>query len=62
RLFPFGPLCSARKASVASFTQRHGTELAFHTESCRKQEADLGDYITFMMNFRGVLTRLKPSR
>ncbi|GFT68150.1 hypothetical protein TNCV_372891 [Trichonephila clavipes] len=30
----------------------------YHTHT---QEADLGDYITFMMNFRGVLIRLKPS-
>ncbi|GFT68137.1 hypothetical protein TNCV_372771 [Trichonephila clavipes] len=32
----------------------------YHTHT-HTQEADLGDYITFMMNFRGVLIRLKPS-
>ncbi|GFX29251.1 hypothetical protein TNCV_3217851 [Trichonephila clavipes] len=36
-------------------------ELAFTLHLAMYQEADLGDYITFMMNFRGVLTRLKPS-
>ncbi|GFY29063.1 uncharacterized protein TNCV_4721911 [Trichonephila clavipes] len=36
-------------------------ELAFTLHLAMYQEADLGDYITFMMNFRGVLIRLKPS-
>ncbi|GFY09891.1 hypothetical protein TNCV_3698531 [Trichonephila clavipes] len=36
-------------------------ELAFTLHLAVYQEADLGDYITFMMNFRGVLIRLKPS-
>ncbi|GFW41815.1 hypothetical protein TNCV_4980631 [Trichonephila clavipes] len=36
-------------------------ELAFTLNLAVYQEADLGDYITFMTNFRGVLTRLKPS-
>ncbi|GFS74165.1 hypothetical protein TNCV_969281 [Trichonephila clavipes] len=36
-------------------------ELAFTPHLAMYQEADLGDYITFMMNFRGVLIRLKPS-
>ncbi|GFX93267.1 hypothetical protein TNCV_4761461 [Trichonephila clavipes] len=36
-------------------------ELAFTLHLAMYQEADLGDYITFMMNFRGVLNRLKPS-
>ncbi|GFX32338.1 hypothetical protein TNCV_4411061 [Trichonephila clavipes] len=37
-------------------------ELAFTLHLSMYQEADLGDYITFMMNFRGVLIRLKPSQ
>ncbi|GFX75988.1 hypothetical protein TNCV_1995421 [Trichonephila clavipes] len=36
-------------------------ELAFTLHLAMYQEADLGDYITFMMNFRNVLIRLKPS-
>ncbi|GFT64473.1 hypothetical protein TNCV_2382271 [Trichonephila clavipes] len=36
-------------------------ELAFPLHLAMYQEAELGDYITFMMNFRGVLIRLKPS-
>ncbi|GFS47522.1 hypothetical protein TNCV_4219731 [Trichonephila clavipes] len=36
-------------------------ELAFTLHLAMYQEADLGDYITFMRNFRGVLIRLKPS-
>ncbi|GFW96942.1 hypothetical protein TNCV_4183931 [Trichonephila clavipes] len=36
-------------------------ELAFTLHLAMYQKADLGDYITFMMNFRGVLIRLKPS-
>ncbi|GFS59714.1 hypothetical protein TNCV_4476681 [Trichonephila clavipes] len=36
-------------------------ELAFTLNLAVYQEADLGDYITFMTNFRGVLNRLKPS-
>ncbi|GFX39358.1 hypothetical protein TNCV_3860811 [Trichonephila clavipes] len=36
-------------------------ELTFTLHLAMYQEADLGDYITFMMNFRGVLIHLKPS-
>ncbi|GFX33238.1 hypothetical protein TNCV_2354071 [Trichonephila clavipes] len=36
-------------------------ELAFTLHLAMYQEADLGDDITFMMNFRSVLIRLKPS-
>ncbi|GFU37513.1 hypothetical protein TNCV_4274431 [Trichonephila clavipes] len=36
-------------------------ELAFTLNLAMYQEADLGDYITFMMNFRNVLIHLKPS-
>ncbi|GFX46315.1 hypothetical protein TNCV_1234311 [Trichonephila clavipes] len=36
-------------------------ELAFTLNLAMYQEADLGDYITFMTNFRGILNRLKPS-
>ncbi|GFU72179.1 hypothetical protein TNCV_2150971 [Trichonephila clavipes] len=36
-------------------------DLAFTLHLAMYQEADLGDYITFMMNFRSVLIRLKPS-
>ncbi|GFT36908.1 hypothetical protein TNCV_174821 [Trichonephila clavipes] len=36
-------------------------ELAFTLHLAMYQEADLGDYITFMMNFWGVLIRLKSS-
>ncbi|GFU03513.1 uncharacterized protein TNCV_2257301 [Trichonephila clavipes] len=36
-------------------------ELAFTLHLAMYQEAHLGDYITFMMNFRGVLIHLKPS-
>ncbi|GFX55040.1 hypothetical protein TNCV_2305621 [Trichonephila clavipes] len=36
-------------------------ELAFTLHLAMYQDADLGDYISFMMNFRGVLIRLKPS-
>ncbi|GFU33772.1 hypothetical protein TNCV_7651 [Trichonephila clavipes] len=36
-------------------------DLAFTLNLAMYQEADLGDYITFMMNFRTVLIRLKPS-
>ncbi|GFU15831.1 hypothetical protein TNCV_2367811 [Trichonephila clavipes] len=35
--------------------------LAFTLHLAMYQEADLGDYIKFMMNFRTVLIRLKPS-
>ncbi|GFU14307.1 DUF4817 domain-containing protein [Trichonephila clavipes] len=52
----------AQKPQSLHFTQRHGTRISLHPASCHvPQEADLGDYITFMMNFRGVLIRLKPS-
>ncbi|GFX60650.1 hypothetical protein TNCV_4917001 [Trichonephila clavipes] len=36
-------------------------ELAFTLHLLMYQEADLGDFITFMMNFRNVLIHLKPS-
>ncbi|GFW36323.1 hypothetical protein TNCV_3712441 [Trichonephila clavipes] len=36
-------------------------DLAFTLHLAMYQEADLGDYINFMMNFRTVLIRLKPS-
>ncbi|GFW61563.1 hypothetical protein TNCV_348111 [Trichonephila clavipes] len=36
-------------------------ELAFTLHLVMYQEADLGDFITFMMNFRNVLIHLKPS-
>ncbi|GFW27959.1 hypothetical protein TNCV_768391 [Trichonephila clavipes] len=37
-------------------------DLAFTLHLAMHQEADLGDYINFMMNFRTVLIRLKPSK
>ncbi|GFT80122.1 hypothetical protein TNCV_4764061 [Trichonephila clavipes] len=36
-------------------------DLALTLHLAMYQEADLGDYINFMMNFRTVLIRLKPS-
>ncbi|GFX64551.1 hypothetical protein TNCV_2811761 [Trichonephila clavipes] len=36
-------------------------DLAFTLHLALYQEADIGDYITFMMNFRTVWIRLKPS-
>ncbi|GFY39234.1 hypothetical protein TNIN_168241 [Trichonephila inaurata madagascariensis] len=36
-------------------------ELAFTLKLALYQEADLRDYITFMMNFRTILNSLKPS-
>ncbi|GFV79123.1 hypothetical protein TNCV_2613091 [Trichonephila clavipes] len=36
-------------------------DLAFTLHLAMYQEADLGDYINFMINFRTVLIRLKPS-
>ncbi|GFV19575.1 hypothetical protein TNCV_478011 [Trichonephila clavipes] len=36
-------------------------ELAFTLHLVMYQETDLGDFITFMMNFRNVLIHLKPS-
>ncbi|GFW36328.1 hypothetical protein TNCV_3712491 [Trichonephila clavipes] len=36
-------------------------DLAFTLHLAMYQEEDLGDYINFMMNFRTVLIRLKPS-
>ncbi|GFV38510.1 hypothetical protein TNCV_3490991 [Trichonephila clavipes] len=61
-------LLSTIKAALRSqsyhFTQRHRDmedELAFTLNLAMYQEADLGDYITFMTNFRGILNRLKPS-
>ncbi|GFX46311.1 hypothetical protein TNCV_1234271 [Trichonephila clavipes] len=61
-------LLSTIKAALRSqsyhFTQRPRDmedELAFTLNLAMYQEADLGDYITFMTNFRGILNRLKPS-
>ncbi|GFV75648.1 hypothetical protein TNCV_2240971 [Trichonephila clavipes] len=36
-------------------------DLAFTLHLTMYQEADIGDYINFMMNFRTILVRFKPS-
>ncbi|GFW54227.1 uncharacterized protein TNCV_1560051 [Trichonephila clavipes] len=51
-------LLSTIKAGLRS--QSHHFTLSYGTR-IEEAEADLGDYITFMMNFRSVLIRLKPS-
>ncbi|GFY68830.1 hypothetical protein TNIN_85831 [Trichonephila inaurata madagascariensis] len=53
---------SRAQKPVASFYARDiEDELAFVLNLALNQEADLGDYITFMMNFRTVLNNLKHS-
>ncbi|GFY72292.1 hypothetical protein TNIN_19111 [Trichonephila inaurata madagascariensis] len=53
---------SRAQKPVASFYSRDmEDELAFTLNLALYQEVDLGDYITFMMNFRTILNSLKSS-
>ncbi|GFY40770.1 hypothetical protein TNIN_158231 [Trichonephila inaurata madagascariensis] len=51
----------AQKPVASFYSQDMEDELAFTLNLALYQEADLGDYITFMMKFRTVLNSLKPS-
>ncbi|GFY63649.1 hypothetical protein TNIN_84611, partial [Trichonephila inaurata madagascariensis] len=50
----------AQKPAASFYSQDMEDELAFTLNLALYQEADLGDYITFMMKFRTVLNSLKP--
>ncbi|GFS56560.1 hypothetical protein TNIN_278211 [Trichonephila inaurata madagascariensis] len=50
-----------QKPVVSFYSRDMEDELALTLNLALYQEADLGDYITFMMNFRTVLNSLKLS-
>ncbi|GFY73642.1 hypothetical protein TNIN_440611 [Trichonephila inaurata madagascariensis] len=51
----------AQKPVTSFYSRDMEDELAFTLNLALYQEADLGDYITFMMKFRTILNSLKPS-